>query len=209
MIPTTKRAIFIDRDGVLNAMVYDDTHGLLDSPRQPDDVRMMRGAGQFIAHAKERGWLVIVITNQPGIAKGYFTIPELETVNATLREQLIAEAGTAWDDLLYCPHHPAGTQGKRNQFVTSCTCRKPAPGLLLDAARRHDIDLTRSWMIGDGLVDIQAGRRAGCRTMLVAGNLKIETITRFVSMDDAHPDAVINHLSEALPLIEQPAHEKN
>ncbi len=197
------RAIFLDRDGVLNAMVYDDTHGLLDSPRHPGEVRIIPGAGRFVADMKAGGWKIVVVTNQPGIAKGYFALPDLERVNETLRARLIAEGGAAWDDLLYCPHHPDGTPGRPNEFVKSCACRKPEPGLLLEAARRHAIDLAASWMIGDGLVDVQAGRRAGCRTILVTGRLKLEIIERFISMRDAYPDAVARDLKEALTIIQE------
>lgn len=199
------RAIFLDRDGVLNAMVYDDTHGLLDSPRRPEEVHMIPGAGRFIAAAKRDGWKVIVITNQPGIAKGYFSVDDLALVHDALREQVLAEGGVAWDDLCYCPHHPAGASGRQNEFVMPCVCRKPEPGMLLEAARRHEVDLSASWMIGDGLVDVQAGRRAGCRTLLVTGSLKLEVIERFISMKDACPDAVAKNLQECLTIIKESA----
>lgn len=195
------RAIFLDRDGVLNEMVYDEDHGLLDSPRRPEDVRMIPGAGRFIAGMKTGGWKVVVITNQPGIAKDYFTEPELQAVNEALCQAIVAEGGTAWDDLLYCPHHPVGTEGRPNAYVVRCTCRKPGPGLLREAAERYGIDLSASWMVGDGLVDIQAGHRAGCRAILVTGGLKLEVIDRFVSMEDASPDAVVGSLEEAAMII--------
>jgi len=202
-VTAARKAVFLDRDGVLNEMVYDEDHGLLDSPRRPDAVRMIRGAGVFIADVRRRGWLVVVVSNQPGIAKGYFTIPELDSVHAELRRQLVAEGGegAAWDELLYCPYHPSGTPGKPNAYVQDSPLRKPSPGMLLEAARRHGIELAASWMIGDGLVDVQAGKRAGCRTVLVAGGLKLETIERFVSMKDAYPDAVVARLADALPLV--------
>lgn len=193
-----RKAIFLDRDGVINEMVYDDTHGLLDSPRRVEDVRIITGAGSFIARVRRAGWLVIVVTNQPGIAKGYFDLPALEAVNCEILRKLIAEGGpeAGWDDLIYCPFHPSGRAGIKNEFIKESPLRKPEPGMLLEAAARHGIDLAASWMIGDGLVDVQAGRRAGCRTILVAGVLKIETIERFVSMRDAYPDHVVRSLAD-------------
>ncbi|HMO49981.1 MAG TPA: HAD family hydrolase [Kiritimatiellia bacterium] len=197
------KAIFLDRDGVLNAMVYDEDHGLLDSPRRPADVRMIPGAGTFLASIRRAGWLAVVVSNQPGIAKEYFTVSELEAVNQALLEQCRAEGGpeALWDDLLYCPYHPTGREGRSNPYVTQSPLRKPEPGMLLEAAKRHHLNLAASWMVGDGLVDVQAGRRAGCRTLLVAGSLKLEVIERFLSMKDAYPDRVAGDLTEALHII--------
>ena len=188
-------AIFMDRDGTINEMVYDETHGLLDSPRRPEQVALVPGAAAFIRQARAAGWLVVVVTNQPGVAKGTLTLPELEAVNRRIAALLAAE-GAQWDDLRCCTHHPSGRAGVTSPLIRACDCRKPRPGLLLEAAATLDIDLARSWMIGDGLVDIQAGRRAGCRTVLLA-NLKIAEIERFHRMEDAMPDAVCRNYAEA------------
>ncbi|HMP74873.1 MAG TPA: HAD family hydrolase [Kiritimatiellia bacterium] len=194
-----KPALFIDRDGVLNQMVYDQTHGLLDSPRRPEQVVAIPGAGAFLREIRAAGYPIIVATNQPGLAKGTLTDRELAAVNDELARQLALEQGR-WDDLRYCPHHPGPCPGGNPAYIRACACRKPAPGLLLDAAREHDIDLAASWMIGDGLVDIAAGRRAGCRTILVTA-LKWSMAERFLDLAEGGPDAVARDLGEALHLI--------
>ena len=194
-----KPAIFIDRDGVLNEMVYDETHGLLDSPRRPNQVRMIAGAGQFLARARKAGYLTVVVTNQPGIAKGTLTIEELDEVNTTLARLLEAE-GASWDDLYYSPFHPNPGPEGRPEYARKTDCRKPGPGMLLAAAQKHGIDLANSWMIGDGTVDVQAGRSAGCRTILIT-SLKINQIEQFIDMKGAIPDAVVKNLDKAWEVI--------
>lgn len=196
-----RTAIFIDRDGVLNEMVYDADHGLLDSPRRPDQVRMIKGAGRFLAHCRAAGFLTIVVTNQPGIAKATLTLEELDAVNRELDRQLQADGGS-WDDLFFSPYHPKPGPGGRPEYTRHSDCRKPGPGMLLAAAGKHGIDLGRSWMIGDGTVDVQAGRAAGCRTILITA-LKISQIEQFVAMDNAMPDAVVKNLDDAWNVIHE------
>lgn len=170
------KAVFIDRDGVLNEMVFDETHGLLDSPRRPEQVRLVPGAGRFLRDVHALGYRIIVVTNQPGIAKGTLTLAQLHAVNNRLLE-LAGQEGGAWDDLQYCPHHPECGPGSMPEYVCVCECRKPKPGLLVTAAHEYGLDLSQSWMIGDGLVDVQAGKAAGCRTILVT-RLKLEQVER-------------------------------
>jgi len=197
------KAVFIDRDGVLNEMVYDDVHGLLDSPRKPEQVRLMPHAAEFLKGVKAAGYLAVVVTNQPGLAKGTLTEADLRAVNARLGS-LLAEADARWDDLRCCPHHPSGGPWANPDYVRSCQCRKPLPGMLLDAAREQDIDLPQSWMIGDGLTDVQAGRAAGCRTILVT-SLKIQQVEKFFEWKNAKPDAVCEDLQSSLERIRRGA----
>ena len=196
---TLQKAVFIDRDGVLNEMVYDETHGLIDSPRRPAQVRLVQGASEFIKGIKELGYLGIVVTNQPGIAKGTLSLEELRDVNQKLF-YLLREAISQWDDLAFCPHHPTGAIGGRQEFIRDCDCRKPKPGLLLGMAEKHNVELASSWMIGDGLNDIQAGNAAGCRTILLT-KLKLEQIERFFSCEGPMPDKIAATLQEALKYI--------
>lgn len=184
-----RRAAFVDRDGTLNEMVYDPTHGLMDSPRRPEQVVAMKNAAAFLAGLRELGYLIVVVTNQPGVSKGTLTLPELEAVNRRLAD-LLAPAG--WDDLRFCPHHP--------DFGSTCDCRKPRPGMLTRAAADHGIDLAQSWMIGDGQVDVAAGRAAGCRTLLVS-KLKISQVEKFFDTNGAEPDAIAPNLMAALDII--------
>jgi histidinol-phosphate phosphatase family protein len=135
------------------------------------------------------------------VAKGTLTTKQLDEVNARLL-QLLRRDGDGWDAIYTCPHHPQGGPSAKNRFVRTCGCRKPKPGLLLRAAREHGIRLTSSWMIGDGLNDVQAGRAAGCRTILVT-RLKVEQIQRFLGLKGATPDAVVPDLAAALRVVRQ------
>jgi D-glycero-D-manno-heptose 1,7-bisphosphate phosphatase len=184
-----KRAAFVDRDGTLNEMVFDATHGLLDSPRRPEQVTLVKNARGFLEGLRALGFFIVIVTNQPGISKGTLTLPELDAVNQRLAD-LLEPAG--WDDLRFCPHHP--------DFGSPCDCRKPLPGMLTKAATDHGIDLSQSWMIGDGQVDIAAGRAAGCKTMLVS-KLKISQVEKFFDTNGAEPDAVAPNLMAALDII--------
>lgn len=193
-----KPALFLDRDGILNEMVYDEDHGLFDSPRRPDQVRLVRGAAELVQAAHANGYDVVVVTNQPGIAKGTLTGGMLDAVNGRLAE-LLREQGAAWDAIYHCPHHPRGS-GVSNAFVRDCDCRKPKPGMLLQAARERSLDLGRSWMVGDGVVDVAAGRAAGCRTILVA-DLKLEMVEKLIATAGGLPDihvAAVSHVTSVL-----------
>lgn len=194
-----RRAVFIDRDGTLIEMVYDKTHGIFDSARIPDQVRLKEGAPEFIIACKEMGYLIVVVSNQPGIAKGTLSIDGLHDVNANLIKQL-DQFGASVDIFRYCPHHPQGGENTISEYIKECGCRKPAPGMLLEVADECDIELTTSWMVGDGIVDIQAGNAAGCKTILIT-KLKIEQIECFFSMLNSMPDFVAADLRAGRQLI--------
>lgn len=149
------RAIFLDKDGTL---VENIPYNI-----DPELIELSWHAGSALQLFKQLGYALFVITNQPGIAKGLFTESALDPVRLRLTEHL-AQYGVVLDGFYYCPHSP---DGAINRYTIRCTCRKPMPGMLLRAAHEHDIDLSRSWMIGDILHDIEAGRRAGCRTVLI------------------------------------------
>lgn len=154
-----RAAVFLDRDGVINEPVPDpQTGGLPESPYRPEDVRLVPGAAEAIKELHDAGFLLVAASNQPAAAKGNATMEQLQAVHERVVELLAAE-GAALDDWRYCFHHP--------DRDGACRCRKPEPGMLLDAAAEHDIDLSRSWMVGDADRDVEAGRRAGVRTVLV------------------------------------------
>lgn len=149
------RAIFLDKDGTLVENVpYNVNPALL-------QLTWRAGPGLQLLH--QLGYRLFVVSNQPGVANGLFTETALAAVNTRLAAQL-AQYGVTLDGFYYCPHSPDGTVAR---YAVACTCRKPMPGMLLRAAREHRIDLARSWMIGDILHDVEAGRRAGCRTVLI------------------------------------------
>lgn len=147
--------IFIDRDGTLvEARHY---------PSRPEDLLLYDGIGDELRHLQEHGFLLVVITNQSGIARGYFDETDLERMHDHLRNEL-SRFGVTLDGIYFCPHH---IEGVIPHLSVACDCRKPSPGMLLRAAADLDIDLGRSWFIGDILDDVEAGNRAGCRTILV------------------------------------------
>ncbi len=147
-----RRAVFIDKDGTL---VEDLPYNV-----DPARVRFTPHATQGLRLLAAEGFLLVVVTNQPGLARGLFTRAEFARLQVALAAMLRAE-GVALADFYACPHAPAPGP------VPACLCRKPAPGLLHQAARAHRIDLARSWMVGDILDDVEAGRRAGCRTVML------------------------------------------
>ena len=147
-------AVFVDKDGTLVRNV----------PYNVDPARVVFTDGAFrgLARLAAAGYALVVITNQPGVALGYFSRVDLDALARHLKERL-ADAGAALTGFYACPHAPASRPGT----WSACTCRKPAPGLLERAARDHGLDLRASWMVGDILDDVEAGHRAGCRTVLL------------------------------------------
>lgn len=154
-----QRAVFLDRDGTVNRYV-----GFL---RDIDDFELCPGAAEAIRRINESGYLAIVVTNQPVIARGEVTEEELRLIHDKM-ETLLGEKGAYIDGIYYCPHHPhKGYEGEIPELKIDCGCRKPKPGLLLSAAKDFNIDLSRSWMTGDSENDIKAGKAAGCKTVLL------------------------------------------
>ncbi|HET8523729.1 MAG TPA: HAD family hydrolase, partial [Thermomicrobiales bacterium] len=151
----TARAIFLDRDGTL----VEPRH----YPSRPEDLVLVDGVIPELRVLQGAGWRVVVITNQSGIARGFFSERELARMHDGLRQNLRSH-GVEIDGIYACPHHPDGVV---KEFAIECACRKPQPGLLLRAAEELRLDLSRSWFVGDILDDVEAGTRAGCRTVLV------------------------------------------
>ena len=156
-----QRAIFLDRDGTIN--IY---KGFL---RNIHDFELIQGIGSAIRTINEQGYLVLVVTNQPVIARGELSKEELEEIHNRMETELGKE-GAYLDGIYVCPHHPdKGYEGEVAELKFDCACRKPKPGMLLRAAKDFNINLEESWMVGDSESDIKAGRAAGCRTALVGG----------------------------------------
>jgi D-glycero-D-manno-heptose 1,7-bisphosphate phosphatase len=157
------RAAFLDRDGVINAGVSDPDSGLLESPLAPTDVHLLPGAAQAMRRLAESGYLLVCVSNQPAGAKAKATIDALLAVHARVLELLGAEGVrlAAWR---LCVHHPDGVVP---ELSGPCACRKPAPGMLMDAAQVLGLDLGSCWMFGDTDADVRAGQAAGCRTVLI------------------------------------------
>ena len=160
---TGPMAAFIDRDGTVNELVADPESGNPESPLRAADVVLIPGAAEAVRRLSAAGWLVVGASNQPAAAKGTVSRDQLAEVQARLLE-LLAFEGARFDDFRICLHHPKGVV---SELTGDCECRKPAPGMLLAAARDLGIDLRASWMIGDTDSDVLAGRAAGCRTVLI------------------------------------------
>ena len=146
-----KKAFFLDRDGV----IIEDGHYLC----EPGQVVLCSGAAAAIRLMHEAGYLVIAVSNQSGIARGYFTEQQLKAVETKINE-LLAEENAKIDGWYYCRHH---AKGILPELSFDCDCRKPKPGLILQGAKEFDIDLSQSFMIGDKISDLQAAENAGCR----------------------------------------------
>lgn len=161
-----QKAVFMDRDGTIN--IY---KGFINNV---DDMELISGIADTIKKINEKGYLVIVVTNQPVIARGECTIEELDNIHNKM-ETLLGQEGAYIDDLFYCPHHPdKGFEGERIEYKIDCECRKPKPGLLLKAAKEYNIDLSESIMVGDDERDVNAGIAAGCRVFLNETNLAVK-----------------------------------
>ena len=177
-----QKAIFLDRDGTINKYM-----GFV---RNPEEFELIDGVAETIKKINDSGYLVIVITNQPVIARGEVTVEELETIHNKMETEL-GEKGAYVDAIYYCPHHPhKGYEGEIKELKIDCDCRKPKPGLILQAAKKYNINLKKSWMIGDSEIDILAGKNAGCKTALIT-----------LTFDDYGQDETITELSNILEIV--------
>lgn len=168
-----KRAVFMDRDGVINEPILRENKVL--SPRQPNELRLVATAGECLARLRAAGFLNIVVTNQPDISRGLMGLDVLEAMHERVRSLLPV------DEIMVCPHDDKDR----------CTCRKPQPGMLLMAAEKWDIALSSSFMVGDQWKDVEAGRGVGCCTVLIDYPYNV----------DVCPDHRVKSLSEAVDLI--------
>ena len=172
-----QKAIFLDRDGTINKYV-----GYL---RTPEQFELLEGVGEAIRKINLSGYLAIVVTNQPVIARGDVTVDGLQQIHNKM-ETMLGKEGAYLDGVYYCPHHPdKGFAGEVEELKIVCECRKPKAGLLLQSAKDFNIDLSQSWMIGDSENDVLAGRNAGCKTALIGEtdygqNLQATSLLDFV-----------------------------
>lgn len=151
------RAVFLEKDGTLVRAARNGA--------DPARLRLLPGASAGLARLRAAGFRLFVVSHQPGVARGQFREADLALIVRRL-EELLSPEDAAIEGFYYCPHHPGG---RVRAYAVECVCRKPSPGLIEDACREHDLDPVRSWMIGDVLDDVEAGRRAGCRTVLIDG----------------------------------------
>lgn len=150
------RAVFLDRDGVLIEDV--------DLLTRADQLRLLPGVPEALCALSDAGFKLIVVSNQPVVARGLITEADVEQIHSELQQRLLAAGSPAVERFYFCPHHPNATLP---EYRIVCDCRKPRPGMFLQAAREREIDLRSSFAVGDRITDIIAGAKAGCRTILV------------------------------------------
>jgi len=186
------RAVFLDRDGVINELVYHQEQEVIDSPFTPGQFKLIPGVTGALKALRDNGYLAILVSNQPGIAKGHMTSKNFELIKQKMKSELIAD-GAELDGEYYCLHY---TEAVVEKYRMQCDCRKPLPGLLFKAALEKDIDLKQSWLIGDNLSDIQAGKAAGCKTILI-GTMKCE-LCQLMGERNVFPDKIVGNITEAV-----------
>ena len=174
------RVIFLDKDGTL---IEDLPYNV-----DPRRIRLAPGAREAVRTWASEGWSIAIATNQSGVARGYFTLQDLEGVAAHLKETVEGLGGT-WAGFWACPHFPEGS----NQYAVDCDCRKPAPGMIRDAARQLGVRPEDCWFIGDTWMDMAAGRAAGCRTILVGPEWRRAT----TYPAEAQPDHAVPDIAAA------------
>lgn len=186
----SRPAVFFDRD---NTLIISD--GYLGDPRK---VVLIPGAADSLARLRRAGYAIVVVSNQSGVARGMFDESATQAVNERMASLLLRESADAIIDAHeYCPHHP---QAPLEKYRLDCDCRKPRPGMILKAARELDLDLHRSWLVGDAPRDIEAGHSAGCRTILfVDPSLPASSAT--LERMKAEPDFRAGSLPEAAEII--------
>ena len=184
-----KRAVFIDRDGTMSEEV-----GYLNHSSR---FRLFPYTATAIKHLNESGWLAIVVTNQAGVARGYFSEDMIETVHAQMTKDVTANGGRI-DAIYYCAHHPSVGEPP---YRVACDCRKPQPGLINRAAEQFDVDLSSSWMIGDRYSDVELARNAGVKSMFVLSGYGRGEWEHQRTTWSAQPDLVAENLLEAVQMI--------
>jgi D-glycero-D-manno-heptose 1,7-bisphosphate phosphatase len=181
--------MFLDRDGVLNRLVPDSVSGAPESPLDVEDVLLIEGAAAAAARLERAGFTLVCVSNQPAAAKGRVSVEQLYAIHERVVE-LLADETVSLGASRLCLHHPSGVVPA---LSGRCACRKPAAGMLLDAAATLDLDLSASWMVGDTDADVLAGRAAGCRTVLLQ---HADSAHKRSSRSD--PDLLADDLAEAV-----------
>ncbi|SRR6266571_82789 len=189
------RAVFLDRDGVINRYVSHPEFGTVDSPARASEFSLFPGVGQAINRLNQLGFLVVVISNQPGIAKRKFTLSQLNAITTKMHASVRSTGGKI-DAVYYCRHHP---DSLLPFYRKVCDCRKPKPGLLLKAASDCHIDISGSYTVGDGVTDILAGAAAGTITIFVSARKCY--VCDELARHSAKPDFIVRDLGEASDVI--------
>ena len=188
----------MDRDGIINELVYNPELGTIDSPLNPRQVKLVFGIKELLNSVLKKGFIGIIISNQPAIGLGKTTLKNHQKIINKIQREF-KNKGIKIDSQFYCFHHPFA---KLRKYKKACNCRKPAIGLFEEAVKELNIDLSKSWMIGDGVDDVIAGKKAGCKTILLA-NISASENLRIIEkqLGKIKPDFIIKKLVDAIDII--------
>jgi len=189
------KAVLLDRDGVINSLIYHENSGVIDSPFVVSQFRLLPRVPSAIRYFNKLDLKVAIVSNQPGIAKGHLRYKTLKRFEDMMLQEIRAGGGRI-DAIYYCFHHP---QAKIPKYRKRCACRKPATGMLRQAASDLGVSTEECYMIGDGIPDLQAGTEAGCRTVFI-GRWKCE-ICQFTECPEIRPSLVASDLWQASQMI--------
>ncbi|MFA4955727.1 MAG: HAD family hydrolase [Candidatus Methanoperedens sp.] len=186
-------AVFLDRDGVLNELVLNPTTGEYEPPHRIEDMKLFPYVIECLGKIQNAGYYLFLVSNQPDYAKGKTTFEALEKVHNKF-DQLLTFQGIYFKEYYYCYHHP---QGIKPEYSYECMCRKPKPFFLFKAEEDHNVDLGNSWMIGDRDTDIECGKAAGTKTILIEEKLSVN------KRGKSQPDFKTENIKEAVNIILQ------
>ncbi len=186
-------AVFVDRDGVINKIVWNEDIEQLDSPMKIREFEFLPDTAEALKTIKEKGYYIFIVTNQPGAAKGKTDLATLYDINTYMIDTLSKE-GVDIDDIFMCPHYPKELPQTKEKFlIKKCGCRKPEPGLIYRAMRKYELDMSSSFMIGDSCTDVTAGSAVGLSTIFI-GDLKCDLCKK---LGDISPDYIAKDLFDA------------
>lgn len=185
------KAVFFDRDGVINQLVKNPLTGEIESPNNPDELIILPNAIESIKKVFLAGYKLFIVSNQPSYAKGKTSLENLLAVHEKLHKVFV-ENGVIFTEYYYCYHHPDGVVP---EYSIKCDCRKPGQKSILDAKQKYGIDLSKSWFIGDQDIDIECGKIAGLKTILVENELSA------FKRGNSIPDYVAKDISSAVDII--------
>lgn len=194
-----KKAVFFDRDGVLLQLVYDKELGIVYTPRRGSQVAVMPHITNVLKTTKRLGYKNIIISNQPDIGLNRMTRSTFKEIQRTMHARVDPQKKLI-DGQYYCFHHPFAKIARFRK--KNCPCRKPQPGMLLQAAKEHAVNLRKSWMVGDSVYDIVAGHKAGCKTILVANLPESSYLSLFLKqLNGIKPDYIVKSVREVVPIL--------
>jgi len=198
MLLMKQKAVFFDRDGTLLELVYNQDTEVIDSPSNPGEVKLFPDIAETLRYLKSLGYLLIIVSNQPRIGIGKLTEEMFEKIRTKFNEEL-KKGGVSLDYEYYCLHHPFASIEK---YRKTCECRKPGIEFFKEAEKEFNIDLSKSWMVGDGVNDIVAGKRAGTKTILVTNLLESAYLSIFEQqLGETKPDFIVKKTKEITSVI--------